>query len=111
MATYKHIGNIRIPKRITDYVERKGLRLITEQTSFDAVNGYSTGIGTRITIQQFAEYCPICGYHSIRNPNQKRLLAEQRHRLERDWETIFEWDDYSPHPTTIDKAWEEAVNE
>ena len=110
MATCEHIGMLPIPKCIADYVEKHGLRLITEQTSFDAVNGYALGIGSRITVQQFVEYCPICGWDSIRNPNQKRMVGEQRHKIVREWETIFEWDDYGPYSSTIDQAWEEAVN-
>lgn len=93
--TFAKIGDIAIPPIITQYIEKNDDRLTVEQTSFNAVNGYALGVGTKVKIQRFYEYCPICGYHSITNPNQKRRPMESRHRIERGYETVFYWDNYS----------------
>lgn len=97
--TFSKIGDINIPSSLANYVENNENRLVIEQTSFDAVNGYAQGIGTKVKIQRFYKYCPICGYHSLRNPLQKQLPAERRHKYERGYETVFYWDDYSKHDT------------
>lgn len=94
-STFSKIGKISIPQSLAQYVEANEDRLVIEQTSFDAVNGYAQGVGTKVKIQRFYEYCPICGYHSLKNPHQKRLPMERRHRYERGYETVFYWDDYS----------------
>lgn len=85
-----HIGEFNVPLAIRDYVELHQDRLTIEQTAFDACNGYALGIGTAVRIERLVEYCPICGYNSYSNPSQKRLMDENRHRLQRKWETIFE---------------------
>jgi len=103
--TFTKIGDIVIPPAIVQYIENNDDRLIVEQTSFNAMNGYALGVGTKVKIQRFYEYCPICGYHSITNPNQRRHPMESRHRLERGYETVFYWDNY-----TRNDSIEEAFN-
>lgn len=113
MRKDKHIGRLHIPKAISEFCENNLLRLTVEQTAFDAVNGYALGIDTTVTIKAFAESCPICGYHSLWNPKQKKLLAENRHRLVRSYEPVFFWDESSDKQSLIKsfnqfkKAWEE----
>lgn len=102
MKPFSKIGNIDIPAVIAQAVENNEDRLIVEQTSFDAVNGYAQGIGTKVKIQRFFQECSICGYHSLRNPNQKKMEGETMHRLLSGYETIFYWDDYGPHHSLED---------
>ena len=102
-----HIGQFIVPAPVRDYCERNQDKLIIEQTAFDAVNGYALGIETHVSIQRYAEYCPVCGWHSLNNPNQKRLMGESRHRLRREYVTIFAWDDLAYDARTLDEAFEE----
>lgn len=106
---FSAIGSVRLPQSIIDYVEANDLRITIEQTAFDAMNGYAAGVGTKITIQQFCEYCTICGWHSIKNPNQKRLPVEQKHKLTRGYETIFSWDTYGTNNESLAEAFEREV--
>lgn len=105
-----HVGDFRIPKHMRDYVERNGDQLVIEQSVHD-VNGYALGINTKVSIKRLYERCDICGYHSIWNPNQKKLLAENRHRLQRGYDMIFQWDDYGLHPTPLEEAFDEETLE
>lgn len=102
-----HIGQFIVPTSIRDYCERNQDKLIVEQSAFDAVNGYALGIETHVSIKRYAEYCPICGWHSIHNPNQRRLIDESRHRVNREFVTIFEWDDMAYNAKPLDVAFEE----
>lgn len=111
MKPQAKIGQIEYPDSLCSFVEKHGDQLITEQSVFD-VNGYAVGIGTRVQIKRLCERCSVCGYHSQFNPSQKRIIGEGRHKLERVWETIFEWDDYSPESISLEQAWNGAkVNE
>lgn len=102
-----HVGGLIVPLAIRDYVEHHQDRLTIEQTAFDTCNGYALGIGSVVRIERFVEYCPICGYDSYSNPSQKRLTDERRHKLQREWKNIFEWEDYSPDAKTLDEAFAE----
>lgn len=106
---FSKIGSVRLPESIISYVESNDLRITIEQTAFDAMNGYCAGVGTKIKIMQFCEYCPICGWHSVRNPNQKRLPAERRHRIERGYEVVFSWDTYGTNNEGLAEAFEREI--
>ena len=103
------IGVIHIPEPVSAYVEGHYDRILIEQSAYDAVNGYAVGVGTKLKIQRYGEYCEICGYNSISNPNQKRLITEYKHRFRRRYETIFSWDDYGPDSISLNEAFKEAL--
>lgn len=105
---HDHIGDIEIPKIINRCVEGNEDRLIVEQTAFDAVNGYAQGIGIKVRVQRLVHYCSICGYHSLKNPDQKKKEGETNHKLSHEYETIFYWDDYGPHNSLLDDFLEQT---
>lgn len=108
---FEKVGLIRLPEVIINYIEENGDRLQIEQSAYDAMNGYVLEAGTRIKIQRFCEYCTICGWHSLTNKNQKRLIAERKHRIERRYETIFQWDNYSPDGESLEAAFRRQLLE
>lgn len=107
---FQKIGNVKLPEAMVNYVETHGDRIQIEQSAFDAMNGYVLDTGTRITIEHLCEYCTICGWHSMKNPYQKKLPAERNHRIERRYEPIFKWDNYSPNREDLEESFKNAIN-
>lgn len=107
---FPDLGRVRLPETMIKYVEEHGARIEIEQTVSEAVAKYAACTGTKIKIKHFCEYCSICGWNSLTNKKQKRLLAERRHRLERSWETVFEWDNYGNNVKSLAEEFQQYLS-
>jgi hypothetical protein len=106
---FDKIGLIRIPEPIVSYVEGHGDRIQIEQSAFDAMNGYVLDTVTKVTIERYCSCCIFCGWHSAKNPNQKKIPGEYRHKIKRGYEPIFHWDNYSYNSGSLNEAFKKAI--
>lgn len=107
---FPDIGRVRLPEAIIEYVEKNEYRISVEQEAYQAEYAYAQGVGTKVKIKRFCEYCPACGWHSIDNPNQKRQVWERRHKIVREYETIFSWDNYGANVESLAEHFEKWRN-